>query len=393
MHRYDDTDCRRHSSFLHGQRGMRVAIVIDETPLPEAQRMAVTRWRLRRELLIERGCSPTLVLLRGAEEPLHMLSSGGETAGLGVKHNVMWPRAVLKLARIARDRDVDILVGQEVLGGLVAGAAGRLLRCPFPIVYQRFHTHGGFKLNAASRLAARLCTDTIAISEATRRFAIEYDRTPPDRVHVSLLGAADPNDAPGAGGIDVRHFADIPSGTPIVLVLARLRYEKGVDVLIRAAEGFGASSGGEVCLVVVGAGPEEDRLRSAAAGLNVRFVGHQHDIASWLHAADVVVAPSRREAFGMSVAEAMACGKPVVASRVGGLPEVVDDGVTGLLVDPGDPRKLADAVRSLLEDRDLRTRMGRAGRDRFQTSFTRQVTTDRMVSLWKELNQGAGALA
>ena len=126
-------------------------------------------------------------------------------------------------------------------------------------------------------------------------------------------------------------------------------------------------------LVLIGDGPDRSALehRAAAEGFgdSVEFVGEQLDLVSWLSAADLLLLPSAQESFGMAALEAMACEVPVVASRVGGLPELIEDGVTGFLCPPGDISAMAERSLAVLEDADLRRRIGEAACLRARTSF------------------------
>jgi len=142
-------------------------------------------------------------------------------------------------------------------------------------------------------------------------------------------------------------------------------------------------------LLLVGDGPEERLLRSRAAELglggSVRFLGFRQDIPSLLALAEALVLPSLNEGFGLVLLEAMAMGKPVVASAVGGIPEVVLDGRTGLLVPPADPEALAVAILRLLEDPRAAQRLGEAGRERARESFSREAFIQAHRKLYGEL--------
>lgn len=127
--------------------------------------------------------------------------------------------------------------------------------------------------------------------------------------------------------------------------------------------------------------------RAADLGLAERltFWGHRSNIPELMNQLDVVVCSSHVEPFGMCLIEAMACEKPVVATRVGGIPEIVEDGVCGLLTSPHAPHELADAVERLLLDSDLRRRIAVAGRQRVLRSFTRDAFTTRVVDVYHGL--------
>jgi glycosyltransferase involved in cell wall biosynthesis len=153
---------------------------------------------------------------------------------------------------------------------------------------------------------------------------------------------------------------------------------KGIWDFVEAAA-LVTSGGAAACFAVLGddlkgAGALRQAMeqRVAALGLSsrFRFLGFRPDAPALIPAFDIVAVPSLVEPLGNATLEAMAAGRPVVGSRVGGIPEMVVDGVTGRLVPPRDPQGLAGALRALLVDRDLRTRMGEAGRQRAISAFS-----------------------
>jgi glycosyltransferase involved in cell wall biosynthesis len=147
--------------------------------------------------------------------------------------------------------------------------------------------------------------------------------------------------------IDARKTLGISSNDPVGIYVGRLNPEKGADILIKALSHVRTSP---FTLLVVGSGPEEGRLKTLAARLNVLqkvfFVGEKNyaEIPLWISAADVLILPSRNEGHPNAVIESMACGVPVVASRVGGVPEIINSPSLGLLVDPENPLDLARAI-------------------------------------------------
>jgi len=177
-----------------------------------------------------------------------------------------------------------------------------------------------------------------------------------------------------------RHALGLPSDGRVVAFLGRLVREKGADVLLggwpriqRRVEG--------VHLLVAGRGEDSVALRRACGegGDDVRWLADLQDQRDLYHAADVLVVPSRAESFGLVALEGMAAGLPVVASRVGGLPEVAGD--TALFVPPEDPASLAEAVVALLEDEPRRRHLARTGRERVLEHFT----LDRVVAMHRKL--------
>ena len=161
---------------------------------------------------------------------------------------------------------------------------------------------------------------------------------------------------------------------------------KGHPTLFRALQHLGDSG---VALHVLGTGPREDEYRGmvAAAGLDrqVVFRGFCPDIAAALRQVDVMVMPSLSEGLPFALLEAMSLGLPVIASAVGGIRDVVEDGVSGLLVPPGDPVRLSDAIALLRDDRDLALRLGDAGRERVRSAFSADGMVDQHISVYREL--------
>jgi glycosyltransferase involved in cell wall biosynthesis len=195
-----------------------------------------------------------------------------------------------------------------------------------------------------------------------------------------------------ANGVDTELFRRIaPSLRPgprrRILVPRRLFPKNGVEYLVRAMPYISARLDAEA--VVVGDGPERERLEALARELGVQdrtlFLGARphHEMPGLLSAGDVAVFPSLMEATSVAALEAMACELPVAASRVGGLPEIVDDEV-GALFEPGDPEALAAAVTRLLADPDLAER-GRRARERVVARWSNDRLVERHLEIYREL--------
>ena len=179
----------------------------------------------------------------------------------------------------------------------------------------------------------------------------------------------------------------------MVVTTARLTPQKDHATLIDALPAVLARH--PACRIwLIGTGPLEDRLKQQAHARGVAdavsFMGHRADVPDLLAAADLFVLPSRFEGLPLAVLEAMAHGLPVVATRVGGTDEVVIDGVTGRLVDPGDPHGLATAIGDLLADRARARALGREGRARFLDAFTASRMADETAQLFEELGLSSG---
>jgi glycosyltransferase involved in cell wall biosynthesis len=175
-------------------------------------------------------------------------------------------------------------------------------------------------------------------------------------------------------------------GPRVVLSVGRLVYYKGFEFLIRAMSTVRAK------LLIVGEGPLRPRLEEEVRRLRlsarVSFLGDVEQLAHYYHAADVFVLPSvaRSEAFGIVQLEAMACGKPIVNTSLdSGVPFVSPDNITGLTVAPRDSRALAEAINTLLEQDELRVRLGEAGRLRVKSEFSSESMIHRTLDLYKEV--------
>jgi glycosyltransferase involved in cell wall biosynthesis len=167
--------------------------------------------------------------------------------------------------------------------------------------------------------------------------------------------------------------------------------EKGVEEIVVAAASLREHFPG-VSVVIGGTGQHLDKLRAFVQALDVAKIVHTpgwidpSDVPSWLQAADVVVAPSKvREGQGLSIVEAMAIGKPVVATRSGGIVDTIEDGVTGLLVAPGDARALADAIRRLVENPRLAGTLGQRASEVARERFDRRRTARHFDSIYRSL--------
>jgi len=183
------------------------------------------------------------------------------------------------------------------------------------------------------------------------------------------------------------HLCPASRGEAVVLHVSNFRPVKRVgmvlDIFRRVREKIDAR------LVLIGDGPDRGDLerRVGAEDLSgcVDFVGEQPDVVPWLSAADLFLLPSSQESFGMAALEAMACEVPVVASRIGGLPEVIDDGVTGFLCDPDDLNGMADASIALLRDEQLRRRIGQAAAVQVRTRFCEDSIVPRYEAFYEHV--------
>lgn len=193
----------------------------------------------------------------------------------------------------------------------------------------------------------------VAVSDFVRGRLVAVNGTPPARTH-RIYNGIDLSRFDGADRGALHRLLGVDAGRRIVFCSGRVQPYKGMQTLVDALALLRAEGVENVELAIAGDGPYLRELRGIAArrGMdNVHFLGRRRDVPALLAGATVAVVPSLwEEAFGLAVVEAMAAGVPLVATRTGGIPELVEDGETGLLVPPGDARALADALRGLLAD-------------------------------------------
>src|SRR2546421_6206918 len=194
-------------------------------------------------------------------------------------------------------------------------------------------------------------------------------------------------DLPEPTGEDVRAELGIPPGAPLVGTISILRPEKALDVLVRAAAELAPRFPG-LQVLIAGDGWERPAIASLISSLGlddtVKLIGFRRDVPDLLPAFDVAVSCSTWEGSPLAILESMDAARPIVASRVGGIPDMVEDGVHGILTRPGDERELADAIARLLEDRELAERLGAAARARRRAELTIDATVRTVERLYED---------
>jgi glycosyltransferase involved in cell wall biosynthesis len=283
----------------------------------------------------------------------------------------------------------DVLHTHLGYADLLGGVAARTLQLPAvsTIHLGRWEIPAGREALRTRLIvgARRRCAQrVIAVSDAARRAYLEQGWDSPERVvtlHNGIIDAA----RPGAGAA-VRRSLGLEPTDLVVAMVSVLRPGKGHEQALQALRLLQDER--HVHLLIVGDGPLRAELaeRARQFGPAVRLLGHRDDVMSVLDASDVVLHPSEHDAFPTTLLEAMAASLPVVASDVGGIPEIVVPGSTGTLVPaPVSPADLAAALAPLLDDAALRSRWGAAGRARFQERFTADRWACRVRDLYEEV--------
>lgn len=263
-----------------------------------------------------------------------------------------------------------------------------------PVIIRHDHSGSGsqnrryFTKRLMLEKLAGSSSHVVAVSKGVRAFNLSLG-IDPGRITVIF------------NGVDLNRFAPGQSGNgpeerpaSIVGFVGRLCWYKGLDNLVAAAPAI-IRRVPSARFVIIGEGPEGDRLRRkvAAAGLDkvFSFLGHQDEPERFYGDFDVVVMPSVIEAFPVGALEAMAMSRPVVASRVGGLTEIIENDVNGFLVDPGDSGLLADRVCRLLQDKKLAKQIGARARKRVESHYSLEVSTREIIDLYLRLSSNPKA--
>jgi len=308
--------------------------------------------------------------------------------------------ATLRLARLIRRERPDILHTHTAKAGTIGRVAALLAgrRGP-PIVVHTFHGHvlRGYFGPLRSRffrllerwLAART-TALIAVSPQVRDDLVALDVAPPERFVVVRLGIElEERVAAGHDGrAESRRYLGIEPDRFAVGWIGRMTAVKRTDDVLVAFKRL-REEGIDAVLCMVGDGPDRPELERRAHELGVvrhtLFLGYQADVAPFYAAFDALVLPSSNEGTPVSAIEALAAGRPVVATRVGGVPDVVQEGRDGFLVDPGATDDLAERLTRLARDPDLRERMGAAGRERVLPRYAVARLIDDVDRLYRSL--------
>lgn len=302
--------------------------------------------------------------------------------------------AVISLAEVIRERRPALIHAHGSKASLIARVATMLSRrTPTIVTVHNQVLYGGVSRTAGrvyvtlERWLARRTSHVITVSEAVRRELLDDYGLPAEKVTTVHNGL---DLAPFLVAGD-RHAAreryGVPADALVFGLAARFAPQKGLDVLVDAAVPV-LEADPRAWLIVAGDGPLLEVVRTKARATTVRdrmlFPGFETDMPGLLAALDLYVTPSIAEGLGLATIEAMAAGLPVVGTAVGGTPEVVDDGVTGVLVPPGKAAPLGAAIARLLGSAAQRKRMGDAGRRRAVAEFGEATMLERTAALYRE---------
>ena len=341
----------------------------------EIRTLAEARWLLGhgwKALIACQPYSPLFAEAKAAGIPVEPVRMRG-TTDLG---------AVLRLRRLIRERGVSLVHTHSSVDSWLAGVAAKSLGRP--VVRTR---HVSIPIRRRRALVYRLADRIITSGESVRSIVIAAGIAPERVVTISAGVDADRFHS-GVSGKAVRGELGL-GAAPVVGLVANVRGSKGHNVFLEAARTVLASAPGARFLIVgdgVGFDEVSQRVRDMGLDASVHLTGFRRDIPQIMAALDVLVLPSvRSEAIPQVIPQALAVGTPVVASTVGGSPELIRDGENGRLVPPGDARALAEAILALLREPERARAMARAGQAMVRARYTIDATMARTTAVYREL--------
>lgn len=291
------------------------------------------------------------------------------------------------LYRLLRKGAVDVLHSHKFGSNAWASVIGTAARVPALVAHEHSWSYEGDALRrfVDHQLVGRAADAVIAVSTADRRRMIEIEGIPAGKIHLMPCGIPRRE---GRAPTDLRSELKISDQAPVIGSVGGLRPEKAFEVLIDAA-GRLRNEFPELTVLIAGGGPERAALEAAIADAKlentVRLLGFRADTPNVIATLDVAVCCSDREGSPLAVLEYMQTGRPVVATAVGGIPDMISDEEEGLLVPPRDAAALAVAVGGLLRDRERARALGERARERQRQDFDIAVNVSELEGLYETL--------
>ncbi|MFC1658426.1 glycosyltransferase [Candidatus Omnitrophota bacterium] len=300
-------------------------------------------------------------------------------------------KEAIKLVKLIKEEDVRIVMtyfyGSDFWGGLIA----RITGVPVAISNRRDMGHLLKKRHVlAYRFFNRFFDKIITVSDAVRNMIIRQQKVSPEKLVTIRNGVDIQIFIQDFDSNSIKESLGVDSGKLIVTKVAGLSPIKGIRYFLEAASEL-LKDNKDIHFLVVGGSRDNgysQKMRELVAQLgitkNITFTGARNDIPEILSISDVLVLSSLNEGFSNTILEYMASGKPVVATSVGGNPEVIDNGRNGFLVPPGDSASLKQAISKLLTDKDLSRTMSNAGRETIENDFTKQRMINQIEALYSD---------
>jgi glycosyltransferase involved in cell wall biosynthesis len=345
--------------------------------------------------LDQQGCRTVVGVFRNSQNPHVEVAQQAERQGIAVEIipcNGRWDWSVVsQIRRLVKKHDVDVLHPHGYKADLYAWAAAAGSRVALVATSHNWPSKA-LSMRAyavVDRLALRSFDKVVVVSDAVaqilRRSGVANEK-------VELI----PN------GVDLARFRDVApalrtetreGAEPIVGFVGRLVAEKGGVALLHAAQRVLAKRA-KTKFVLVGEGPARQEWEALSRELGIdrqiTFTGARNDMPEVYASFDAMVLPSEIEALPMCLLEAMAAGKPVIATRVGAIPRLIMNGTTGLLIEPGDVNGLTKAILRVLEDRDFARRLGEKGRERVAQHFSAEQMAKNYIGTYEQVLASRG---
>jgi len=352
-----------------------------------------TKWLVQLARHLDEGFDLSAVCFYGdgpIQEQLEAL--GVSTFNLQTR-NEFDPRAVLRARRILADLNCDIVHTHLLRADLYAGAAARW--AGVKTILSTVYAMGQYRRAKRRRsdhvldiACTALPTHVVAVANAVKQDCIQRLNMKSEDISVIHTGIDAPPRMDPAAAAALRREWGVAPHTPLIVTAARLSYEKGVDTLIHAAAVL-RQTYPQVRIVVVGEGPFRADLETLIRAHQLRDVvqldGFHENVWPALAAADIVCMPSKSEGMPNALLEAMVIGKPIVATRAGGIPEAVESERSALLVQPEDPRDLAAALGRLVVNREFGQKLGEVAQRVVQARFSAKRAVADYALLYRRL--------
>lgn len=331
--------------------------------------------------LNKRGYNNSICCLDNEGELLELTTERGIDVFFMNRQNGFDWKLIFKLAKILRKSNVDV-VHTHNMGPLFYGSlAAKIANVPVII-----NTRHGREKKSLYSWVWNINNKVVVISDDAKREMHKYNHIKKSRSVVIYNGVDLNKYSFDNYKSNVRKELNLDEDTYIVGTVARLSEEKDQITLINTFYDV-AKVISKVRLVLIGDGPLRNKLEEYAIGLNLRdkvlFLGFRKNIPMLLSGFDVFVLSSLTEGLSLTLLEAMAAKKPIVATNVGGNPEVVVEGITGFLVPPKDTDKMSEAIITLLKNSELRKKMGEAGRKRVEDKFSLDIMVSEYIKTYK----------
>jgi glycosyltransferase involved in cell wall biosynthesis len=294
-------------------------------------------------------------------------------------------RAARQMGEYLRTRQIYLVHTFDVPLSVFGVPAARAFRTPVVLSSQRAYRHlAPLHFRPLLQLTDRLSHAVVVNCEAMRRHLIEDEGVPPERIHVCYNGIDTDQFRPAENPRRMRPLGD---ASLVIGVVCALRAEKGLFTLLHAFERV-RDLRPNLKLAIVGSGSLGNALEARSVQLGIReqcvFEPATRQVPDWLRSMDIFVLPSTSEALSNALMEAMACGCAPVATRVGGNVELIQDGRTGLIFEAGNPEQLAQRLRLLIENADLRRRTAQAAARTIRGNFSLRAAASRMAEIYSQ---------